>query len=386
MRSALGSRARRWRSSLRRPGCARWRRPICSRGSATGSSSQAARVTQRPGTAPYAPRSTGASTCWRRASATSCSHCRLRRQLRPPSLRCRPRRTVARGARRARLASLIQATNGRYRLLESVRDYVVERVGDDQESWLRHATYFTELAEAAEANLSGPEQGRWLERLDHEHDNLRAALDRLSGLNDRRPELRSAAALGRFWFLRGQIAEGLERLSRALETRRRARRSLSAKASRVRSALAVIRGDYPLAAELAESASRSTASRRTTRASLPDQQPWRDPAPQGASDERLDLDECIRGCAALGERRLLALAETTAAMARSPGELALRQFTSSGTLGHARSCRHAEPPAPSITPAPSRSRVQSSTRQAPASPRASTWHGRWANPKTSPGA
>ena len=218
-------------------------------------------------------------------------------------------------------ASLIQATNGRYRLLESVRDYVVERVGDDQESWLRHATYFTELAEAAEANLSGPEQGRWLERLDHEHDNLRAALDRLSGLNDGRPELRLAAALGRFWYLRGHIAEGLERLGRALARHDGRVDPLSAKASRVRSALAVIRGDYPLAAELAESALAQYRQLEDdegvvrTLSNLGAILHAQGDFPRAASI----LDECIHRCAALGEPRLLALAEN------NRGDVALGQ-------------------------------------------------------------
>src|SRR5581483_2095271 len=121
-------------------------------------------------------------------------------------------------------------------------------------AWRRHASYFTGLAEVAEPKLSGPQQASWLARLDREHDNLRAALDRLRELDEPPAELRLAAALGRFWYLRGHIAEGMERLGRALDGHDGAVDPLRAKALRVRSALAVIRGDYPLAGELAEAA------------------------------------------------------------------------------------------------------------------------------------
>ena len=114
--------------------------------------------------------------------------------------------------------------------------------------------YFTDVAEAAEPSLSGPEQVKWLARLDQEHDNLRAALDRLGELCEPLAELRLAAALGRFWYLRGHIAEGMERLGSALERNRGLVDPLTAKALRVRSALAVIQGEYIIARELAEAA------------------------------------------------------------------------------------------------------------------------------------
>ncbi len=223
-------------------------------------------------------------------------------------------------------ASLVQATGGRYRLLESVRDYVVEKSGDDEHALHRHAAYFTDLAEAAEPNLSGPDQVRWLARLDQEHDNLRAALDRLSELDQPLAELRLAAALGRFWYLRGHIAEGMERLGCALERNEGVVDPLSAKALRVRSALAVIQGDYLVARELAE------AALAQYRALDDDEGVARTLSNLGAilhaqgdfARSASTLDECIERCTVLGDARLLALAENNRGdVALSQGELRL---------------------------------------------------------------
>ena len=56
--------------------------------------------------------------------------------------------------------------------------------GEDAEVRRRHGEFFLRLAEEAEPELRGPEQGKWLDRLDEEHDNLRAALDLCDGEND----------------------------------------------------------------------------------------------------------------------------------------------------------------------------------------------------------
>src|SRR4030095_3777111 len=66
----------------------------------------------------------------------------------------------------------------RYGLLETVRQYARDRLvehGEMETGRERHQRCFVALAEAAEPQLSGPEQSVWLERLEREHDNLRAA-------------------------------------------------------------------------------------------------------------------------------------------------------------------------------------------------------------------
>jgi hypothetical protein len=69
---------------------------------------------------------------------------------------------------------------GRYRLLETVRQYARDRLresGAGEAGRTRHRDHFLALAEEAKASLSGPEQARWLDRLESEHENLRAALE-----------------------------------------------------------------------------------------------------------------------------------------------------------------------------------------------------------------
>ncbi len=102
---------------------------------------------------------------------------------------------------------------GRYRLLETVRQYGWERLeeaGEATAARRRHAAYYLSLAEEAEPALTGPDQGRWLQRLDREYDNLRAALRwaRDGGEQEQESGLRLAAALWRFWYVRGRQSEG----------------------------------------------------------------------------------------------------------------------------------------------------------------------------------
>ena len=76
----------------------------------------------------------------------------------------------------------------RFAMLETIREYAAERLeesGEVEELRRRHAAYFLGLAEEAEPNLRGS-PGDWLDRLEREHDNFRAALDRLEAVGRRR--------------------------------------------------------------------------------------------------------------------------------------------------------------------------------------------------------
>ena len=67
----------------------------------------------------------------------------------------------------------------RFVMLETVDEYAREKLeesGEEQEIKRAHAQYFLALAEEAEPELKGPDQLEWLERLEAEHDNFRAAL------------------------------------------------------------------------------------------------------------------------------------------------------------------------------------------------------------------
>jgi predicted ATPase/DNA-binding SARP family transcriptional activator len=96
--------------------------------------------------------------------------------------------------------SLVEAHDGRYRMLETVREFCASRRVDDLRR--AHAEHFVELAETADALLRGPEQLTWLARLAAEHDNLQAAL-RWAVDEDPPLALRLIAALSWFWWLRG---------------------------------------------------------------------------------------------------------------------------------------------------------------------------------------
>ncbi|MDG9676736.1 BTAD domain-containing putative transcriptional regulator [Micromonospora sp. DH14] len=118
----------------------------------------------------------------------------------------------------------------RYRLLESVAAFCLERLSDADEVRARHAAYYTELAERADPGLRGAEQRRWLAELDAETANLRAALGHGGGL-------RLAVALSWYWFLRGRLTEARRALSMRGELAQEAR------AAAWRVGFALLRGD-----------------------------------------------------------------------------------------------------------------------------------------------
>jgi non-specific serine/threonine protein kinase len=108
----------------------------------------------------------------------------------------------------------------RYRMLEPVRQYGRERLeesGETETARRRHALWYLALAEEAEPKLIGAEQARWLEQLETEHDNLRAALRWFLERGEAESGLRLAGALGEFWRVRGHLREGLRALEAALE-------------------------------------------------------------------------------------------------------------------------------------------------------------------------
>jgi predicted ATPase/DNA-binding winged helix-turn-helix (wHTH) protein/tetratricopeptide (TPR) repeat protein len=99
----------------------------------------------------------------------------------------------------------------RYRLLETIREYALERLaeqGREKEVRTRHAGYFAELAERADPELRGPGQLEWMYRLDAAEDNLRAALDWALGTDDAACALRLCSGLGWYGMMRGKVFGG----------------------------------------------------------------------------------------------------------------------------------------------------------------------------------
>jgi len=109
--------------------------------------------------------------------------------------------------------SLVRSSRERYWMLETIREYAAQFVDDDQRR--RHATYFVDVADAAFEELLG-DPGDWLERLDQERDNFRAAFEWLMKANETQLALRLVGALGRFWYQRGDSGEGARSVERAL--------------------------------------------------------------------------------------------------------------------------------------------------------------------------
>lgn len=113
------------------------------------------------------------------------------------------------------LVSFDPAT-GRYSLLESVRQYGSVRLEEagERETWSgRHLAYWRAVAEESEPRLQGPDAKVWLERLDPEHDNMRAAMEWSLQIGQNRSDrlesgLLLAVALARYWRTRGFYAEG----------------------------------------------------------------------------------------------------------------------------------------------------------------------------------
>jgi predicted ATPase len=115
--------------------------------------------------------------------------------------------------------SLVVVEGGRFRMLETIRAYAEERLDDAGERPAlarRHAAFFADFAEHAEAQLRGPQQRAWLDRVRSEEANLRQALDWARTRGDSELALRLAGSLGWYWYVGRQI-DGRVYISAALD-------------------------------------------------------------------------------------------------------------------------------------------------------------------------
>jgi non-specific serine/threonine protein kinase len=111
---------------------------------------------------------------------------------------------------------------GRYRLLETVRQYAAGQLDAQGPAAARaariaHRDYYLALAEAAAPQLRAADQAQWLDRLDAELGNLRAAVAVSQTQPDPVPGMRLAASLRDFWKARGHAAEGADALRALLD-------------------------------------------------------------------------------------------------------------------------------------------------------------------------
>lgn len=149
-----------------------------------------------------------------------------------------------------------RADNARFRLLETLRQYGAELLDDSEKAALhgKHLDWCRGQAERAEPELKGPDQGRFLDLLEDEHDNFRLALSWALDNGDPADALRLSVELSRFWLVRGFLSEGRRWLELALAANPAATPTGRAKALIAASTLAWHQGDYSGVGPLADEA------------------------------------------------------------------------------------------------------------------------------------
>ncbi|MER7795466.1 BTAD domain-containing putative transcriptional regulator [Streptomyces sp. NPDC097640] len=147
-----------------------------------------------------------------------------------PELRPRPRTHIAPGEVLDLLGALVDKSllvvdhptadpapaEARYRMLETIHEYVGERATEDSvaradhtAALARHTAYFRDYARTAEPRLRSAEQLPWLHRVESELDNIRAALKRSLEARDEQTVIEFVLAMGWFWWLRNYRDEGV---------------------------------------------------------------------------------------------------------------------------------------------------------------------------------
>ena len=103
----------------------------------------------------------------------------------------------------------------RFRMLDTIREFAAEQLTESGERDIierRHTDAFVGLAESLTPRLSGDDQRRWLGRLERDHDNVRAVLDRATAADDGPDAIRLGFAMWRYWQKRGHLSEARRRL------------------------------------------------------------------------------------------------------------------------------------------------------------------------------
>jgi predicted ATPase/transcriptional regulator with XRE-family HTH domain len=137
----------------------------------------------------------------------------------------------------------------RFAMLETIRSYATQQMeagGEADRTRRLHADYYLAIAEAADPQLTGADQKRWLDRLERDHDNLRAALAWLLDVGDVQMAAQLAVALKRFWEVHNHFAEGRRWLTQLLARPETDNipPALKAKALNAAGALAIAQSDY----------------------------------------------------------------------------------------------------------------------------------------------
>ncbi|MGH2736063.1 MAG: tetratricopeptide repeat protein, partial [Actinomycetota bacterium] len=143
----------------------------------------------------------------------------------------------------------------RFAMLQTIREYANDVLGESGEkdaTRAAHAHFYLAVAEAADAQLKGPKQVEWVDRLEFEHDNLRSALAWAVENDEPEIELRLAGSLALFWSYRGYLSEGRRSIEDALKRSSGQRTPARARALSGAALLARARVDYDAARPLLE--------------------------------------------------------------------------------------------------------------------------------------
>ena len=108
----------------------------------------------------------------------------------------------------------------RFEMLFVIRGFAKERLAenedDERETRRRHARFMLELLQQGSPQLFGPEQPKWLDALELDHDNVRSALTWVVETGETELALELVSRCWRFWQMRGHLREGRERIDEAL--------------------------------------------------------------------------------------------------------------------------------------------------------------------------
>ncbi|MEA2432798.1 MAG: hypothetical protein QOG54_255 [Actinomycetota bacterium] len=145
----------------------------------------------------------------------------------------------------------------RFESLKTIREYQLDKLeeaGEGDETVVRFTSHFLALAESGNSLTIGPAQILWLEKLEREHDNLRAALRWAAESDDSETFYRLCAALGSLWELRSYLTEGQYWYGLALERKDDVPNALRAKALHGAGVLARGQGEFERAREYLDEA------------------------------------------------------------------------------------------------------------------------------------
>ena len=109
-------------------------------------------------------------------------------------------------------------TKDRYRILESLKQYGIEKLSDGKEIFLQHLNYFLELSKKAKPELLGENTKFWMHKIEADHSNFISAIEWSVRNENSEKGILTAAALGRFWNITGQYSTGIRLIEIILES------------------------------------------------------------------------------------------------------------------------------------------------------------------------